>query len=483
MRIAVGGLHVECCTYNPVQIVDDDFVIWRGEEILTKPYFDVLGSHEATYLPTFYARAVPGGQVAAATYARFKQEMLERLAAHGPVDGVYMAMHGAVKVDGMWDAEGDWLTAIREVVGPDCVIAVSYDLHGNVTQEILDAIDIFSTYRTAPHIDVRETQLRSLAMLHRALNSGERPLIAWVKVPMLMGGERTSTRYEPAKSIYAGLPELDALPGVWDASLQVGYRSADEPRATACSVFTGTDARVLEAEAVKLAQRYWDVRFECNFPVPTGGVEEGVALAARSATHPVILADSGDNPTAGGVGDRGDVLAEVLKQRLANTVVAGITDRPAVDKAYAAGVGARLQNLKIGGSLDPRSPSITVDVEVIKLVDAADAAEREAVVRIGGVSIVLAARRRPYHNIADFERVGFDPLQLDTILVKSGYLSPELEPIAKPNFMILTDGAVTQEHLAMKREHMAVPTFPWFRDATFTPSPAFSKRSLARMQA
>jgi len=483
MRIAVGGLHVECCTYNPVQIVDGDFTIWRGDEILSKPYFDVLKQYEATYLPTFYARAVPGGQVAAATYQRFKKETLEGIRALLPLDGVYMAMHGAVKVDGMWDAEGDWLTSVREVVGDDCVIAVSYDLHGNVTQKILDAIDIFSTYRTAPHIDVPETQLRSLSMLHRALTTGERPLIAWVKVPMLMGGERTSTRYEPAKSIYASLPGLDALPGVWDASLQVGYRSADEPRATACSVFTGTDPQVLEAEAVKLAQRYWDVRFECNFPVPVGTIDEGVALAKTSATHPVILADSGDNPTAGGVGDRADVLIEVLKQELQNIVVAGVTDLPALERAYAAGVGARLSDLRIGGALDPRSPSTVVDAEVVTLVDTPVAAEREAVVRVGGVSIVLAARRRPYHNIADFNRLGFDPLKLDTILVKSGYLSPELEPIANPNFMILTDGAVTQEHLAMKREHMAVPTFPWFRDAQFNPAPAFSRRSLARMPA
>ena len=100
-----------------------------------------------------------------------------------------------------------------------------------------------------------------------------------------------------------------------------------------------------------------------------------------------------------------------------------------------------------------------------------------------GAKIVLAARRRPYHNLADFRRLGFEPLKLDTILVKSGYLSPELEPIANPNFMILSDGAVTQDHLAMKRQNMAVPTFPWFRDAAFIPSPAFSRRSLGRIPA
>ncbi|HEY4200816.1 MAG TPA: M81 family metallopeptidase [Devosiaceae bacterium] len=481
MRVAVGGLHVECCTFNPVEVTAQDFVIWRGDEILSKPYFSVLDAYEATYLPTFYARAVPGGPIARETYEGFKADFLSRLKALGPLDGVYLAMHGAAYVSGMEDAEGDWLTATREVVGEDCVIAVSYDLHGNVTQKILDAIDIFSTYRTAPHIDVPETQLRSLKMLHHALTTGERPLISWVKVPMLMGGERTSTRYEPAKSIYAGLPALDALDGVWDASLQIGYRSADEPRGTACSVFTGMNKDVLEREAVKLAQSLWDARRECVFPVPVGTIIEGVTLARNSKTHPVVLADSGDNPTAGGVGDRADVLAEVLKQGLEKTIVAGITDEPAVTRAYAAGVGAHI-DLKIGGSLDPKSGTVQVNVEVIKLIDTDKPLEREAVVRIGGVDIVLAARRRPYHNIADFHRLGLDPLAADTVLVKSGYLSPELEPIANPNFMILSAGAVTQDHINQgPRKRMQTPTYPWFQDIEWTPNPMLSKRSLARL--
>lgn len=483
MRIAVGGLHVECCTFNPIEIREEDFVIWRGDEILSQSYFSVLKAHEATYLPTFYARAVPGGPIERATYEKFKADLLERLAALGPVDGVYLAMHGAAFVQGMEDAEGDWISSVRSVVGKDCVIAVSYDLHGNVTQKILDSIDIFSTYRTAPHIDVPETQLRSLKMLHHALTTGERPLLLWVPVPMLMGGERTSTRYEPAKSIYECLPAVDAIDGIWDASLQIGYRSADEPRATACSVFTGTDRVAMEKEAMKLAQSLWDARFDCVIPQQAGSIEEGVALAKASTTHPVILADSGDNPTAGGVGDRAEVLAEVLRQGLGNVLVAGIADRPATDKAYAAGVGAKL-DLTIGGTLDLRSGKVDVTGEVVLLVDTDKPLEREAVLQVGGVHVVLAARRRPYHNISDFRRVGLDPLTADTVVVKSGYLAPELEPIAQPEFMILSQGAVDQDQIRQgERTRMLVPTYPWFRDLEWSPAPRLSSRSIERLGA
>ncbi len=246
MRIAVGGLHTECSTYNPVLMREEDFTIWRGGEMLEKSYFDVLKRHQATYMPTFYARAVPGGPVAGETYRRFKAEFLAALEAALPLDGIYLAMHGAVFVEGMEDVEGDWLNATRALVGPDCLIAVSYDLHGNLSQRIIDAIDIFSTYRTAPHIDVDETQARSLDMLFRALETGVRPIIAWAPIPVVLPGERTSTEDEPAKSLYARLPEIDGSEAIWDASLQVGYVWADEPRTTAAAVMTGTDADALK---------------------------------------------------------------------------------------------------------------------------------------------------------------------------------------------------------------------------------------------
>lgn len=482
MRIAVGGLHVECCTYNPVKLTEADFVIWRGNEITRQPYFDVLKAFDADYLPTFYARAVPGGPIARATYEDFKADFLGRLRAAGALDGMYLAMHGAVYVEGMEDAEGDWLTAARDMVGPDCLIAVSYDMHGSLSQRIIDAIDIFSTYRTAPHIDTPETQTRSLRMLHRALDTGARPLLVWAPVPVVLNGEQTSTVDEPAKTIYGGLKRLDALPGVWDASLQIGYMWGDEPRSGAASVFTGTDAAALEREALALGGVYWNARREFHFGSPVGGIAEGVALAKGSLTHPVILADSGDNPTAGGVGDRADVLAELIARDMRDTIVAGITDRPATDAAYAAGVGAVVAT-SIGGILDPRSGRVRVEAKVIRLLETDIASERQAVVRVGGIDIVLAARRRPYHDIADFLRLGLDPRTAGTVVVKSGYLSPELAPVANPNFMMLSDGAVNQSHARLPRHRKLVPTFPFDPDIEWVPKAMFSKRSVARMGA
>jgi microcystin degradation protein MlrC len=474
-RIAVGGIHTECSTSSPVLMQPEDFRVLRGPDLLEHEYFDFLDADDIEHLPLLHARAVPGGPLARATYEGFKAEFLDRLKATLPIDGLYLAMHGAMNVEGMDDAEGDWISAARAVVGPDVPVAASYDLHGNVTQKIVDQLDIFAGYRTAPHIDVRETMVRAWSMLVRALKTGEKPGVAWAPVPVLLPGERTSTEDEPAKRLYLKLPEHDAVPGIWDANLMVGYVWADEPRGTACAVVTAVDKAAAEKVAAAIAQSYWDAREDFRFGPVTGPLSEMLDFAERTETRPIILADSGDNPTGGGVGDRADVLKALLTRSIDDVLIAGITDRPAVERCFAAGAGARV-SLKVGGSLDPASPSVEVEADVVFLDNPGSAAEQQAVVKIGGITLVLAARRRPYHNIADFTRLGLDPTTVRLLVVKSGYLSPELAPIANPNLMALTDGVINQdiENLPSHRRHQ--PSYPFVKDFRYTAKVFFSTR-------
>lgn len=467
MRIAVGGIHTECSTCSPVMMQTQDFRILRDKDLMQHDYFAFLGRSGAEFAPLLHARAVPGGPVARPAYDALKAEFLERLSAALPVDGVYLAMHGAMKVDGIWDAEGDWITAVRRLIGPAIPIAVSYDLHGNVSQEIVDAIDIFAAYRTAPHIDVTETMAAALSMLVRALKSGARPGVVRVPVPLLLPGERSSTEDEPARSLYAALPGLEGQ-GIWRTDLMIGYVWADEPRATACAMVTGTGRAAAAAAAERIAAGFWAARDGFRFGPITGPLDAMLDLAAAAATRPVILADSGDNPTGGGAGDRADVLAALIARGWQDALVAGITDRPAVETCFAAGAGARL-TLKIGASLDPAGVSVTAEAEILRL-DAGDSpADRQAVVRTRGITLVLAARRRPYHDIADFTRLGLDPRAAGLLVVKSGYLSPELARIANPNLMALTDGVVNQDIPRLANLHRAPGTLPWDDNPGFRP--------------
>lgn len=475
MRIAFGGLHTECSTYNPVLAQAADFRILSDAAMLADPYFAWLREYDAEFLPTFHARAIAGGPVAASVYAGFKAEILNRLQKLLPLDGVYLAMHGAMFVEGMEDAEGDFIGAVRALVGPDCLISASYDLHGNVSQPIVDALDMFSTYRTAPHIDVEQTMRRVVAMLVRALREGIRPKLVWAPIPVVLPGERTSTEDEPARSLYAALPAYET-PGIWDASLMVGYVWADEPRATAAAIFTGTDLPALTAASTRLANAYWAERDNFAFGTTTGTIAECVSAAMAATTGPAIIAESGDNPTGGGVGDRAEVLAALLAAGAEDVIFAGIADRPATDAAYAAGPGARL-SLRIGASLDPSSTPVTAETEVLFRLDTATPMLREAVVRIAGVTLVLTARRRPFHNIADFTRLGLDPRAARILVVKSGYLSPELAPIANPSLMALSPGVVDQFVERLPRLRKAVPTYPFDKGFDYTPEVRLSARS------
>lgn len=477
MRIAIGGIQTECSTYSRIRSEAADFRVLSGEEILEDPYFEFLREFDATFVPCFFARAVPGGPVLRSTYDMFKAEFLQRLENAGPLDGLYLAMHGAMFVEGMHDAEGDWISAARRVLGDDCLISASYDLHGNLSQRIVDQIDILSAYRTAPHIDVAETMARACRMLIRCLRERIRPALVWVPIPVLMPGERSSTVDEPAKSLYAELPEIDRLPGVMDASLLVGYVWADEPRATASAVITGTDPAALARYAEMLGQHYWDARERFQFGVPVGTIEQCLDWAAASHTQPVILADSGDNPTGGGVGDRAEVLGRLLERNFENALVAAIADAPATNACFVAGTGARVK-IYVGATLDPvGSNPVEIEGEVSFLLDAGSPRDRQAVIRTGGVTLVVTASRRPFHYIEDFARLGLDPLKFKLVVVKSGYLSPELAAIARPNFMALSDGAINQDIEGLPPNMFRPPTFPFDRNFSWKPAAQISSRS------
>jgi microcystin degradation protein MlrC len=460
MRIAVGGIHTECSTYSPVLMTEEDFRVLRGQALLEAEYFSFMKAEDVEHLPLLHARAVPGGPVSRGVYDAFKAEFLEGLRAALPIDGLYLAMHGAIKVDGMDDAEGDWISAARAVVGPDCPIAASYDLHGNVSQRIIDQLDIFAAYRTAPHIDTPETMTRAWSMLVSALRDGTRPGIAWAPVPVLLPGQ---------------LPEIDKRPGILDANLMVGYVWADEPRATACAVVTATDKPAAKRAAEEIAAGYWAARRNFRFGPVTGPLNEMLDIAEQATTTPIILADSGDNPTGGGVGDRADVLKALLARGWRGALIAGITDRPAVEACFAAGAGETLM-LKIGGSLDLASPCAEMLVEIVRLDNSGLERERQAVVRVGAIDIVIAARRRPYHNIEDFRRLGLDPEAVRLLVVKSGYLSPELAPIANPNLMALTEGVVNQGIAGLASLRRQRPAYPFDQDFAFEPVARFSSR-------
>jgi microcystin degradation protein MlrC len=479
-RIAFGGIGIECSTYSRIRARDEDFTILRGQQLAQDARFAFLKSYPYPFLPTVVATAVPGGPVAAATYRRIKTEFLKRVQDLLPLDGLYLPMHGAMFVDGMQDAEGDWYAAVREIVGPKCLLSASYDLHGNISKRVIDNLDMLSAFRTAPHIDREETMRRACDMLIHCIDNRIQPTLIWAPIPVLMPGERSSTEWDPGKRLWAQLPSLNTQAGVLDVSLLVGYVWADEPRSSASAVVTGTAPATLNKIALSLAQQYWDARKDFQFGTKTGSIAECVRWSIEAPTQPAILADSGDNPTGGGTGDRAEVLAELLRQKAGNVVFAGIADRPATEACYGAGVGATLP-LSIGATLDPLgSRAVKTTAKILFLLQTGQPLERQAVVEVAGIKVVLTARRRPFHDIVDFTSLQLQPKDFKIIVVKSGYLSPQLKPLANPSLMALSDGAINQDLEHLPKNRLRKPSYPFVADLEFKPYSITSARSKPR---
>lgn len=472
-RIGIGGIAIESSTFSPLPSTAADFTIQRADEIVAGyPYFEngtFEGRQDVQWIGTLKARAIPGGPVASESYAAMKGELLQRLRAALPLDGFFFDIHGAMSVIGMDDAEGDLISAIRKEVGPECIISTGMDLHGNVSEVLVGAVDCFTAYRQAPHVDAMETKARAVRNLLMLLDEGVRPYRVWARIPVNLPGEKTSTMWEPGTTIYKRLEESDGIPGLIDASLWIGYVWADQPRANATTVVTGTDVDVIRAEAEKIARRYWDAREEFRFGVPTGTADWTIDEALKLNQKAVLISDSGDNPTAGGAGDIPYMVERLLaRPELASgertAMVSAIASPAAVRTAMAAGIGAEVE-VVIGGINDPVNGSpLSLRGVVYSIYENDRVGGDIVVIRSGGVHVVIPTKRKPYHQLAEFANLNLAIPDFDITVGKWGYLEPELKNAASAAFQALTPGAVNQDIESLPFRHVQRPVFPLDRD-------------------
>ena len=480
MRLAIGGIHIESSTFSPLPSTLPDFTAKRGREMMDR--YPFLGGPEFSKIeavPLAHFRALPGGVVMRDAYEAMKAEILARLASAGLVDAFYLDIHGAMAVEGLDDAEADLAEAIRARLPADAPITCSQDLHGNVSARLVASVDLITAYRTAPHVDWMETRERAVRLLLRMKNSAIRPVRAWVGIPVLVSGEMSSTEWEPGLSLYAPLEEESKLPGIWDASLWVGYAWADQTRSMASVVVSGESEQAVRDLACRIAARYWNARHAFAFSPPSGSLEwcfqEAVSLGCKA----VFLSDAGDNPTAGGAGDVTDSLQRLLRLPAVRSgqirvIYASIPDPEAVACCVASGINGRIE-VRVGGKLDPiHSTPALVDGIVAAIDDGDPVGGTQAVVRCGGLSLILTSRRKPFHKRDDFLRLGLDPLDHEVTVVKIGYLEPELKAMARHHYLVLSPGGVNPDLTALEYRTRPSPCYPWNHDFPWEPRPVLS---------
>lgn len=473
-RIAIAGLAIESSTFSPAKTTEAAFHAKTGDAVFSiYPFFSDSSYFEAArWFPALKGHALPGGIVTREAYESLVNQTLDLLKANLPYDGLFFDIHGAMSVEGLDDPEGDFILKVRELVGPETLISTCMDLHGNVSMRLAEQTDLITCYRLAPHEDAMESKQRAVDnLLHRLKNGLGKPAYkAWIPVPILLPGEKTSTRIEPAKSLYAQVAPATQQAGVLDAAIWVGYAWADEPRNHAVVMVTGDDEEKVKSTAEKLAKQFWEVRHEFEFIAPVAPLQACLDKAIESEKRPFIISDMGDNPTAGGAGDVTWTLHEILQRpefKVENgpsLIYASIPGPELVEKALEAGVGGKVEAYA-GAVVDSRYAPPLLLSGIVQSIEHGDKhAETEVVVKVGSVSVIVTKKRKPYHYEKDFTNLGLNPRETDILVVKIGYLVPELYNMRADWIMALTPGGVDQDLERLDYKRIIRPMYPLDKD-------------------
>ncbi|HTQ00171.1 MAG TPA: M81 family metallopeptidase [Casimicrobiaceae bacterium] len=466
--IAVGGFQHETNTFAPSKADYNAFEqgggwppLTLGEAIaprLAGANIPARGALDALHAAGHrtpglaWGAASPSAHVTKDAFERIVGEMTLRLAQAGAVDGVYLDLHGAMVTEHLDDGEGEILARIRRIVGPRVPIVASLDLHANVTRRMIDLADGLVAYRTYPHIDMAATGTRAADLLARTLAVGHRLAHAFRPLDFLTGLSSQSTFIEPGKRLYE---LLEALEREHDAVLSFtpGFPMADFPECQMAVFGYGPDPARVQGAVDLLAGAIHDA--EPEFALELYMPDEAVARAAQRGDigAPVVLADTQDNPGAGGNGDTTGLLAALIERDARDAVLGLLIDRASAKQAHAVGIGHTAE-FKLGETSGvPGHVPLAGEFKVVSLADGRFTCTGPmfkgfkmglgpmAVLQRGNVRVVLASKKVQAADQEMFRHVGIEPVQQRVLALKSSvHFRADFQPIAKEVLVVVAPG-------------------------------------------
>ena len=476
-KIAVGGFQHETNTFAPFPATYDDFAQADGWPGLTRggDMFDavaginlpIAGFVEAIrgaghgVTPLLWCSAPPSARVTTDAFERITAMICADLASGGPFDAVYLDLHGAMVTDDYQDGEGEVLRRVRAVVGERVPIIASLDLHTNITEAMVARAAALIAYRTYPHIDMAETGERAARLLVDMFARDRAPAAAFRKLPYLIPLTAQCTLYEPSKSLYARLGALEAG-GVASLSFAPGFPPADILECGPAVTAYAWDAASAEHAADALYDEV--MAREAGFKLDTYSVDQAVARAlANTSDRPVVLADTQDNPGAGGNADTVWLLEALAAADAPETVVAMMFDPATAEQAHEAGEGATIEPRLGAWSGLPGHTPFTRPMVVERLGDGAFTATgpmwlgsrmrlgRMALLRVAdapgrGVRVIVASRKLQAGDQAIFRHLGVEPAAQRTLALKSSvHFRADFEPLACEVLVVEAPGPNTAD--------------------------------------
>ncbi|MGY6563437.1 MAG: M81 family metallopeptidase [Halomonadaceae bacterium] len=468
-RVALGGFLHETNTFAPSPATFADFEqgggympMVRGRAMLAACAGINLGISGAVaeaeqagweLVPLVWAGAIPSAPVTRDAYERIADELVEGLRNAGPVDGVFLDLHGAMVCEHLDDGEGELLERVRRVVGPAVPVVACLDLHGNVTSRMVEMADAMVGFRTYPHIDMADSGARAVRMLARLL-AGERFAKAFTRFDYLIPIPWQCTDLEPAASLYRKLAETERQ-GVASASLFMGFPAADFAECGPTLVVYGETAEAAEGAMAELAQAFSAA--EADFSGRVYDAQTAVAEAQRlvgdGATGPVILADTQDNPGAGGDSNTTGMLRALVEGGVRDAAIGLLVDAKAAQLAHDAGEGS-LVALALGGSSGVEGDApYYVEARVERLASGRLTASGpfyggaqldlglSACLRIDGVRVVVTSHKAQMADREMFRFVGIEPETTEILVVKSStHFRADFAPIASHILICIAPG-------------------------------------------
>ena len=481
MRIATGGFLHETNTFAPTKATYDDFMHEGGATIADAAnvlkimrninagqagFIDVAQSRGWEVIPTIACHASPSAHVTGDAFERIVGVMVQRIASAGKLDGVYLDLHGAMVTEHLDDGEGEILARVRKVIGPDVPLVASLDLHANVTPQMMDNADALIAYRKYPHTDMADTG-RATAEHLALLLDGQRFAKAFRQLPFLIPISWQCTNDQPTKGIYETLAtyQSDAVPTL---SFAPGFPAADFIHCGP-SVFaygkTQADADAA-ADAIAALVTGHETDFAGIIYSPDDGVRHAMELA-RTASKPIVIADTQDNPGAGGDSNTTGMLRALVRNRAQRAAIGMIYDPQSARAAHAAGKGATV-TLSLGGKSNiPGDTPFTESFLVEELSDGRFVAPGpfyggrnmemgpSAALRIGDIRVVVVSHKAQLADQAMYRFVGIDPTEQAILVNKSSvHFRADFEPIAEQLLICAAPGPMPADPATLPWKHL-----------------------------
>ncbi|MDR7522600.1 MAG: M81 family metallopeptidase [Armatimonadota bacterium] len=492
MRVAVGGIMQETNTFCALPTTLQDFApyILRGDAVVSAfegtrtpvgGFLDAARTEGFTTLPIFFARAVSSGLTEAHVFEELTGELVGALEAVKPVDGVLLALHGAMAAEGIPDADGEIVRRVRDLVGSELPIAVEVDLHANISTRLVESVNVLVGYDTYPHVDTYERGVEAGTLLARTLRGEIRPVLEMASAPLLLVPQMQQTARPPMATLLREAHRLETEPGMLSVTVAGGFCYADVPHAgfSVVAMADGNRARA-DAAARRVAEMAWTVRDA--FAVRNVSVADAVAEALAAPKGPVIMVDVGDNIGGGGPGD-GTVLLQALMGAGATGAVVTIADADAVAAAAAAGVGRPVQTT-VGGKTDVRHGfPVPVAGRVRSIGDgryvnkgfymtgALVETGLCAVIEVDGIEVLLTERRTPPFDLEQLRTMGIEPTQRRIIVTKAAVAwRAAYESIATTIIEVDTPGVTSADLSRFTFHRVRRPIYPLDPSAQYPPA-------------